>query len=96
MAYNRFEICFIPPALVLNFTIGGSDYGSAIASTENAETFFKEGVCAAVAWGFSVFYFEAFDEPWKPKSIGDTGSSGDETHWGAYTADRKVKFSLEC
>ena len=58
--------------LVLNFSIGGSDYGSAIASTENAETLIKKGVCAAVAWDFNVFYFEAFDEPWKPKSIGDT------------------------
>lgn len=85
-----------PPDLVLKFSIGGSDYGSAVASTENAQTFYQKGVCAAVAWGFNVFYFEAFDEPWKPKSIGDTGSSGDETHWGAYTADRTAKFSLEC
>lgn len=85
-----------PPDLVLKFSIGGSDYGSAVASTENAETFFQNGVCAAVAWGFNVFYFEAFDEPWKPTSIGDTGNSGDETHWGAYTADRTAKFSLNC
>lgn len=48
MDYNRLDIRFIPPALVLNFSIDGSDYGSAIASTENDETFIKNGVCAAL------------------------------------------------
>ena len=86
----------VPSMEFSNLATDGSDYGSAIASTENAKTFFKEGVCAALAWGIDVFYFEAFDEPWKPKSIGDTGSSGDETHWGAYNADRTAKFSLQC
>lgn len=49
-----------------------------------------------LAWGVNVFYFEAFDEPWKPKSVGDTGASSDETHWGAFNADRSSKFSLTC
>lgn len=75
---------------------GGTNYGAAEASTENAEIFFKEGVCAALAWGFNVFYFEAFDEPWKPKSKGLTGAESDETHWGAYTAERVPKFSMRC
>ncbi|KAJ9254711.1 hypothetical protein DTO212C5_9222 [Paecilomyces variotii] len=61
---------------------GGSNYGQAIAGTENAETFFQKGVCGMLAWGVDVFYFEAYDEPWKPKSVGDDGSSADETHWG--------------
>ncbi|KAL9112219.1 MAG: hypothetical protein Q9187_007803, partial [Circinaria calcarea] len=47
---------------------GGSNYGAAVASTKNAQSFFQEGVCAALDWGFNVFYFEAFDEPWKPAS----------------------------
>ncbi|KAL8945424.1 MAG: hypothetical protein Q9211_000058 [Gyalolechia sp. 1 TL-2023] len=75
---------------------GGSDYGDAHASTVNAEKFFKTGVCAALAWGVNVFYFEAFDESWKPNSIGDTGAEGDETHWGAFTDSRTPKFSLTC
>jgi glucan 1,3-beta-glucosidase len=49
-----------------------------------------------LAWGYRVFYFEAFDEPWKPKSIGDNGQSADETHWGAMNADRSTKFGLKC
>lgn len=49
-----------------------------------------------LAWGVDAFYFEAFDEPWKPKSIGDNGNAADETHWGMYTADRKPKFNADC
>ncbi|KAL8955799.1 MAG: hypothetical protein Q9193_006476, partial [Seirophora villosa] len=52
---------------------GGSNHGKAQASTLNEEKFFKTGVCAALAWGINVFYFEAFDESWKPKSTGDNG-----------------------
>lgn len=76
--------------------VGGSNYGNAVASTENAKTFFKTGICAALDWGYNVFYFEAFDEPAKPDSIGDDGRLGNEKHWGAYTADRVAKFSLTC
>ncbi|KAL8929770.1 MAG: hypothetical protein Q9208_000914 [Pyrenodesmia sp. 3 TL-2023] len=75
---------------------GGSPYGSAKAGTVNEKTFFKTGVCAALAWGVDVFYFEAFDESWKPKSTGDTGAQGDETHWGAFTESRVPKFALTC
>ncbi|KAL8902488.1 MAG: hypothetical protein Q9207_004664 [Kuettlingeria erythrocarpa] len=75
---------------------GGSNYGNAQAGTLNEKTFFKTGVCAALAWGVNVFYFEAFDESWKPKSTGDTGAEGDETHWGAFTESRVPKFPLTC
>ncbi|KAL8680261.1 MAG: hypothetical protein Q9186_003557 [Xanthomendoza sp. 1 TL-2023] len=75
---------------------GGEDYGEAKAGTANEERFFKEGVCAALAWGVDVFYFEAFDESWKPKSKGDDGTFSDETHWGAFYASRTPKFSLTC
>ena len=47
-------------------------------------------------WGVDVFYFEAFDEPWKPDSVGDNGQAMDETHWGLYTANRQVKFDTSC
>jgi len=77
-------------------TDGGSDYGAAKAGTQNAQRFFHEAACGMLAWGYNLFFFEAFDEPWKPTSIGDNGKAADETHWGAMTADRKSKFSLKC
>lgn len=49
-----------------------------------------------LSWGVNVFDFEAFDEPWKPVSIGDNGNIADETHWGAMTASRQAKYSLRC
>ncbi|KAK2760749.1 glycoside hydrolase 3 protein [Arachnomyces sp. PD_36] len=77
-------------------TTGGTDYDAAKAGTENAQTFYKDGYCALLNWGVDAFYFEAFDEPFKPDSVGDNGESADETHWGAYTAERKAKFDLTC
>lgn len=35
----------------------------------------------------TVFFFEAFDEPWK--------GSGTEGHWGLFTADRKAKSLMQ-
>ncbi|KAB8257648.1 glycoside hydrolase superfamily [Aspergillus pseudonomiae] len=77
-------------------TDGGSDYAAAKAGTQNAARYWKEAVCSMLAWGVDVFYFEAFDESWKPTSIGDNGEEKDETHWGLFTADRKAKFDLSC
>lgn len=77
-------------------TAQGTDYGAAKGGTDNAESFYKNGFCALLDWGFNAFYFEAFDEPWKPASIGDNGKAADETTWGAMTADRKAKFDLKC
>lgn len=77
-------------------TDGGSDYGAAKAGTKNAETYWDDAVCGMLAWGGNVFSFEAFDEPWKPKSVGESGESSDETHWGVMNADRSTKFSLSC
>lgn len=71
-------------------------YGSAQGGLENAKQFYQKGFCALIDWGFSAFYFEAFDEPWKPKSVGLSGHAADETTWGAMDADRKAKFSLMC
>ncbi|KAI9800780.1 MAG: glycoside hydrolase 3 protein [Piccolia ochrophora] len=65
---------------------------------DNAEQFWKEGICAGLLWGLDVFAFEAFDEPWKPNSVGDNGEALDETHWGVYTAEKpaKAKWDLSC
>ncbi|KAJ5097042.1 Glucan 1-3-beta-glucosidase [Penicillium angulare] len=77
-------------------TDGGSDYEAAKAGTDNAETFWQTGVCGMLAWGVDLFYFEAYDESWKPDSTGDNGKAMDEKHWGLMTADRKVKFNTTC
>ncbi|EMD00726.1 glycoside hydrolase family 17 protein [Baudoinia panamericana UAMH 10762] len=77
-------------------TNGGTNYGAATASTQLASQFYSQAVCGLLDWGVNVFYFEAFDEPWKPTSIGDNGQAQDETHWGAMNADRSKKFSLQC
>lgn len=74
---------------------GGSDFENAKAGTENAKTFYQKAIGAMLSWNFNVFYFEAFDEPWKPKSIGENGKAADETHWGVMKADRSPKFSLK-
>jgi exo-beta-1,3-glucanase (GH17 family) len=77
-------------------TADGTDYDEAKGGLDNAKHFYQHGLCALLDWGFNAFYFEAFDEPWKPASIGDNGKAADETAWGAMTADRKTKFSLKC
>lgn len=81
---------------ITDTTIGGSDYQNAKASTDLAKTYYHEAVCGALKWGVNAFYFEAFDEPWKPHSTGDSGESADETKWGAMNADRSAKFDLKC
>lgn len=77
-------------------TAVGTDYEAAQGGLDNAKHFYQNGFCALLDWGFNGFYFEAFDEPWKPASIGDNGKAADETAWGAMTADRKAKFDLKC
>jgi glucan 1,3-beta-glucosidase len=82
--------------LLITPSPGGSDFSAAKAGTKNAATYFSQGVCGMLNWGYNAFFFEAFDEPWKPKSIGDNGLAADETHWGAMTVDRTSKYSLKC
>jgi len=71
-------------------------YEGAQGGTQNAQTFWDQGVCGMLAWGFNLFFFEAFDELWKPPSIGINGVAADETHWGAMNSDRSTKFPLTC
>ncbi|KAK1023378.1 glycoside hydrolase 3 protein, partial [Friedmanniomyces endolithicus] len=58
-------------------TDGGTNYGPATASTSLASEFYSQAVCGMLDWGVNVFYFEAFDEPWKPSSVGDNGNAED-------------------
>ncbi|KAI9890110.1 MAG: glycoside hydrolase 3 protein [Vezdaea aestivalis] len=74
----------------------GDDYEKAHPSIENAKTYFHSALCGIKAWGFNVFSFEAFDEPWKPVSKGQNGQVADERHWGVWNADRSPKFDINC
>ncbi|KAG9234089.1 putative glucan 1,3-beta-glucosidase [Amylocarpus encephaloides] len=74
----------------------GHTYQSAVPGVKNAEAYWKSAICGILAWGVNVFAFEAFDEPWKPLSVGQDGSVADETHWGVWNSDRSEKFSVSC
>jgi len=74
----------------------GNNYQQAVPGTNSAKTFWQKGVCGALDWGVNVFFFEAFDESWKPVSVGLDGTVADETHWGAWTADRTPKWDISC
>ncbi|TDZ17994.1 Glucan 1,3-beta-glucosidase [Colletotrichum orbiculare MAFF 240422] len=69
----------------------------------NASSYFLDNIAQALArqagpvkWGFNVFFFEAFDEPWKPHAISEEGFEAPEVHWGGMTADRRAKYPLKC
>ncbi|KAF2667878.1 putative glucan 1,3-beta-glucosidase [Microthyrium microscopicum] len=77
-------------------TTDQTKYEAAVGGVSNAQTFYTSGICSMLNYGYNAFYFEAFDEPWKPASIGLNGQPADETHWGAMNADRTTKFPLKC
>jgi glucan 1,3-beta-glucosidase len=60
-------------------SVVGTDCGAAQGGLFNAEHFYQHGLCPLLDWGCNGLYFEAFDEPWKPASIGDNGKAADET-----------------
>jgi len=78
------------------WTTHGNNYQAAVPGIGNAQTFWSDAVCGITDWGVNVFYFEAFDEPWKPDSIGANGEAEDEKSWGAWNSDRTVKFNYKC
>ena len=78
------------------FPSAGTTYQNAVPSVAAAARYYQEAFCAIQRWGINAFFFEAFDEPWKPVSKGQDGSVADETHWGAMNADRSTKYSLTC
>lgn len=74
----------------------GDNYQQAVPGIDSAKTFWQKGICGILDWGVNVFFFEAFDESWKPVSVGQDGSVADETHWGAWNADRTPKWDISC
>lgn len=69
----------------------GDNYGSAVPSTDNAQTFWSEAICAMRGWGINVFVFEAFDEPQK-----STDTSSVEDWFGVFDKSRTLKYDLSC
>jgi glucan 1,3-beta-glucosidase len=80
----------------LGWPSAGSTYQAAVPGVSNAQTYWASAICGMISWGVNVFFFEAFDEPWKPVSVGQDGSVADETHWGAWNSDRTAKYTLTC
>ena len=78
--------------VLLIFILAGASYGGAVDGINEAYTFFKQGICALLGWNQNVFYFEAFDEPWKRPSTGLSNQTEPETGWGLYNSDRTPKF----
>jgi len=61
------------------------------ANEANQARYYRELQEWAQATNTTVFFFEAFDEPWK----GDPGAPlGAEKHWGLFNVDRTPKFLL--
>lgn len=71
----------------------GTNFEASYPSVDNAKQFWQEGICAMRAWGVNVIVFEAFDEDWKPNT---SGTSDVEKHWGVWTSEKSLKYSLSC
>ncbi|AMD21974.1 HFR119Wp [Eremothecium sinecaudum] len=71
----------------------GGNFGQSYPSISNARLYWKEAICAIRAWGINTIVFEAFDEDWKPVT---SGISDVENHWGVFTANRELKYPLDC
>ncbi|WBW74736.1 cell wall glucan beta-glucosidase Bgl2 [Schizosaccharomyces osmophilus] len=69
---------------------GGPNYGEAQTSVDIAKQFFHDALCQVMKKGIDIYYFEAFDEPYKG------ADSNVEPHFGAYYSNRVPKFSLNC
>ena len=68
-----------------------SEFGER-ASESNQQRYFEEVLQWAASTNITVFFFEAFDEPWK----GDPGNPlGAEKHWGLFNLDRTPKLAMK-
>jgi exo-beta-1,3-glucanase (GH17 family) len=68
-----------------------SEFGER-ASEEKQEIYYNQIMSWAEEMNYTVFFFEAFDEPWK----GDPGNPlGAEKHWGIFNVDRTPKKVMQ-
>ncbi|KAL0635015.1 glycoside hydrolase 3 protein [Maublancomyces gigas] len=75
-----------------NWPTGGKNYEDSVPSVANAASYWKNSICAMVAWGVNVFVFEAFDEVYKPVEK----DNDVEHHWGVWDQNYKPKYDLSC
>ena len=62
------------------------------ASEENQARYYNEVLDWATAANITVFFFEAFDEPWKGNP---DNADGAEKHWGVFNVDRTPKLVMQ-
>jgi len=67
----------------------GQTIGNAIPGEENQKKYFSDFLTLAKNEEINYFYFEIFDEDWKNKFEGETGS-----HWGMYYSNGSIKEHL--
>ena len=67
----------------------GETINNAIPSEENQKKYFSDFLTLVESEKIDYFYFEIFDEEWKSKFEGETGS-----HWGMYYSDGSIKEHL--
>lgn len=61
------------------------------ASEENQARYYRELYAWATGMNITVFFFEAFDEPWKGNPA---NADGAEKHWGLFFVDRTPKLVM--
>ena len=66
----------------------GSNLGGAQPSYENALQYYINAQLWSKEDNIEMFYFSAFDEPWKVGAEGDVGA-----YWGLWDKDEKLKFN---
>ena len=62
------------------------------ASEENQARYYREIFAWAADANITVFFFEAFDEPWKGNPANTMGA---EKHWGLFRVDRTPKLVMQ-
>jgi exo-beta-1,3-glucanase (GH17 family) len=62
------------------------------ASEENQARYYRELLDWATQTNTTVFFFEAFDEPWKGDPANEDGA---EKHWGVFYVDRTPKLVMQ-
>jgi exo-beta-1,3-glucanase (GH17 family) len=65
----------------------GKQHAPRAGDEKKQKRYYEELTAWAKASNVTVFWFEAFDEPWK--------GSGTEGHWGLFTEGRKAKLAMQ-
>jgi exo-beta-1,3-glucanase (GH17 family) len=68
-----------------SFTVGDQHVPRA-GDEQKQKRYYEELMAWAKANNITIFYFEAFDEPWK--------GAGTEGHWGLFSVERKAKMAM--